>query len=84
MKSLDHDFHEFITVITDKLDKYVPTKEVVINDKQYIHEPWITKRLQKCQKKQLKLYEKSLKSGNKELVTKYKNYSLFTKNQKEL
>ena len=34
----------------------------------------MTKGLWKCQKKQLRMYEKSLKSGNNEQVIKYKKY----------
>ena len=71
---LDADYNTFIKIFIDKLEEHVSLKEMVINDKQYLCEPWMTKGLHKCQKKQLRLYEKSLKSGNTEQVIKYKKY----------
>ena len=49
-------------------------KEVVIPAKQFICEPWLTKGLLKCSKKQLTLYEKAVKSGNNDDFQNYKKY----------
>ena len=71
---MDQIYNNFIKILSDKLDEYAPIRDMIINDKQYLFEPWMTKGLRKCQKKQLQLYEKSVKSGNNEDMTRYKNY----------
>ena len=71
---LDADYNTLIKILTDKLEEQAPLKEIVTNDKHHLCEPWMTKGLWKCQKKQLKMYEKSLKSGNNKQLIKYKKY----------
>ena len=56
------------------MDEHIPIIEKTIPVKQVLHEPWLTKGLWKCGKRQLKLYERSLKSGNNNDLEKYKLY----------
>ena len=67
-------YDSFESVISDLLDKNMPQYEKVITYKHYLSEPWLMKGLVKCGKKQMKLYEKSIKSGNENDIIKYKNY----------
>ena len=71
-KDVNHCYNLFINALTTNIDNHIPLKEVVIPAKQFICESWLTKGLLKCSKKQLKLYEKSLKSGNNDDYTTYK------------
>ena len=65
---MDESYEEFHDILMKALDKHMPMCEIKIPAKQYVCEPWITKGLKKCGSKQLKLYRKSLKSGNEEDV----------------
>ena len=67
-------YNLFINTLIENIDQPIPLKEVVIPAKQFICEPWLTKGLLKCSKKQLQLYEKSLKSGNNDDILTYKKY----------
>ena len=58
-------------LLTDLLDKHIPTTEIKIHAKRHVSEPWLTKGLVKCGKKQLKLFHKSLKSRNKDDEVNY-------------
>ena len=64
----------FIKELMDILDDHIPVIEKTIPVKKMVSEPWLTKGLRKCNKKQLKLYKKAIKSGNNDLREKYKNY----------
>ena len=56
------------------LNSKIPLKEKTISAKRCLCEPWLTKGLVRCGKKQLKLYERAIKSGNEEDLRKYKAY----------
>ena len=56
------------------VDIHLPEKEVTIPYKQYICEPWLSKSLIKCGKKQLKLFEKYMKGRNSDDHERYKQY----------
>ena len=60
--------------MNNSIDNHIPIREVTIPVKRLICEPWLTKGLIKCGKKQLKLYKRSIKSGNKDDIDKYKKY----------
>ena len=64
----------FIDELTTMVDSHLPEKEVTIPHKQYICEPWLSKSLIKCGKKQLKLFEKYMKGGNSDDHERYKQY----------
>ena len=64
----------FIDLLQNHLDKHIPLREKLISAKRYLCEPWLTKGLVRCGKKQLKLYERAIKSGNKADLLKYKDY----------
>ena len=63
-----------MSTLSNKMDEHIPIIEKTIPVKQVLLEPWLTKGLRKCGKRQLKLYEKSLKSGNNNDLEKYKLY----------
>ena len=64
----------FMDKLNRMLDDHIPLREITIPVKKLLCEPWLTKGLQKCNKKQLKLYEKTIKGGNNEQIEKYKKY----------
>ena len=84
MHDVNESYDTFYTILSESLDKHMPTCEIKIPAKQYACEPWITKGLRKCGKKQLKLYKKCLISGNEDDVLRYRNYKKnLTKNKKK-
>ena len=73
-KDINECYETFHTVLSETLDKHMPIHEIKIPAKQYICEPWVSKGLRKCDKKQLQLYKKGLRSGNEDDMLRYKNY----------
>ena len=73
-----NDVNEFCRNFSNSLqscmDEHIPLKEITIPAKQVVCEPWLIKGLKKCGRKQLSLYESSLKSGNKDDLERYKHY----------
>ena len=67
-------YDTFIDLLQNHLDKHIPLREKLLSAKRYLCEPWLTKGLVSCGKKQLKLYEQAIKSGNKVDLLKYKDY----------
>ena len=67
-------FHDRLKLI---IDKHAPEKSI-INKGLHPVEPWLTKGLIRCQKKQKVLYKKTLpvvtKNANSDDVAKYKQY----------
>ena len=72
--TMDYSYKSVVEILSNRLDEHAPIKEVVLNNKQYLCKPWMTKGLRKCQRKQLRLFEKSLKCGNNDTMTIYKSY----------
>ena len=68
------DYNLLVGKIQTAMDQYIPEKEINIPAKQFICEPWITKGLIKCGRKQQLLYKKALKVGNEGALIKYKEY----------
>ena len=64
----------FIDLLQSHLNSKIPLKEKTISAKRYLCEPWLTKGIVRCGKKQLKLYKHAIKSGNEEDLRKYKAY----------
>ena len=64
----------FHSILTKSLDTHIPIIEKRVLAKQFLCEPWLTNGLIKCRKKQLKLFEKSVRSGNESDLLVYKNY----------
>ena len=72
-RTCQENYDKFDTILTTMLDSHAP----VIMKKQgkkYKSEPWITLGLQKCRKKQKKLYKKFLSNRSAEYELKYKSY----------
>ena len=72
--NVDESYCKFLNLLLDHIDTYILMKKITILAKQLICEPWQSKGLLKCSKKQKLLYERALKSGNDDDYTKYKLY----------
>ena len=73
-KNADTRYRCFHSTLTKLLDTHIPLIEKKIPAKQLLCEPWLTKSLVKGGKKHLKLFEKSVKSGNESDLRVYKTY----------
>ena len=74
-ENVDTSFNVFHDTVCTIIDKHSPVKSRSINVKKLWKEPWITKGLQKCIRKQKLLYQDSIRSGANPLATlKYREY----------
>ena len=71
---VNESYRNFSNSLQSCMDEHIPLKEITIPAKQFVCESWLIKGLIKCGRKQLSLYESSLKSGNKDDLERYKHY----------
>ena len=76
LKPLDNSekFNVFHDSLMNSMDKHAPEKLIKISSKSVIVERWMTKGLLKCTKKQLKLYQSTLRDKSHTCHEKYKQY----------
>ena len=72
--TIDEKFAAFHDTLLDQINTHCPEKEITIQYRKIIREPWIIPGLIKCVSKQQNLYKAFLKSKTVESETKYKNY----------
>ena len=72
--STNEKFDTFHECLISSLDKNAPEKLLKIPSKRVISEPWMTNGLIKCARKQLKLYQSTLRTNSSDCHEKYKQY----------
>ena len=74
-ENVNNSFNEFHNILCNIIDRYSPLQTKTVNIAKYWKEPWISKGLQKCIKKQKLLYHLSIgTNAPRSIITKYKNY----------
>ena len=73
-KTASKQFEIFLDKLLDSLNRHCPEWQITVSGKSIIREPWLTKGLIKCLRKQKLLYKTHLINKNDESDHKYKNY----------
>ena len=74
-ENVNNSFNTFHKVLCSTIDRHSPLKSKMISTAKFWKEPWISKGLQKCMRKQKLLYQDSIKKNAPQLtITKYRNY----------
>ena len=74
-QNVDIQYQKFSQILTDIMDNVSPYHTIKIPYNKVVRDPWLTKGLIQCYKKQKILYKKSLtKNSTDQDVLKYRNY----------
>ena len=82
--NLNHAFEKLHSTITRCIDEISPEKEIPVSTNHTYCEPWMSKGLHNCSKKQLALYKRSLVTRLPTDCEKYKQYRTTFKRVKRI